>query len=366
MASSPARIPLRRRIAYAAIVAVALLMVCEGALRLRAWMRYGTTGDISDALLVRDRESGLLVPRPGAALHGSTIDIRINSLGFRGDEIERVKPARTLRIACLGASTTFCAEVSSNRATWPARLQARLQALYPQVRVEVINAGVPAYTAEESLRNLRHRVLPLGPDLVIYYEANNEIARDTETLAARQGLQVNDESGFVATLSKASLLFNLTYKNIAIRARGDGDHAIASIPRDLPARFIGLLDSMATELQQRDVPLVLSTFVVKYRRTQDHPTQIANADVAFYYMPWMSIDGLLDAMDVYNQAIVDFAGRRQLGVVDNRDAIPPDANHFRDCMHFTDRGADAMADRFLTYLQRSGLIDRALARLGLS
>ena len=26
-------------------------------------------------------------------------------------------------------------------------------------------------------------------------------------------------------------------------------------------------------------------------------------------MPWMSIDGMLDAMDVYNQAILDYARR---------------------------------------------------------
>jgi len=364
LGSSPARLPLRRKIAYTAILVAALLVACEAALRIRAWMRYGTAGEVSDVLLVRDVGSGLLIPRPGLAVRGSKIDIRINSLGFRGEEIERVKPARTLRIACLGASTTFCAEVSSNRATWPARLQARLQALYPQVAVEVINAGVPSYTAEESLQNLRQRVLPLRPDLVIYYEANNEIARDTESVAARAGFHVKKDSGFVANLTKASLFFDLAYKNIAIRTRGDGEHAVTTIPRDLPNRFIGVLDTMAAELGQRDVPLVLSTFIVKYRRTQNHQTQVANADVAFYYMPWMSVDALLDAVDIYNQAIVDFAGRRHLDIVDNRDSIPPDADHFRDCMHLTDRGAEAMADRFLTYLQRSGLIDRVLARLG--
>ena len=47
----------------------------------------------------------------------------------------------------------------------------------------MINAGVPGYVVTESLKNLEHRVLPLEPDLVIYYEANNDMAIDTRALA---------------------------------------------------------------------------------------------------------------------------------------------------------------------------------------
>ena len=107
---------------------------------------------------------------------------------------------------------------------------------------------------------------------------------------------------------------------------------------------------MRAELAAKDVPFVLSTFIVKYRRSQDRATQIKNADVEFYYMPWMSIDGMLDAMDVYNQAILDYATRAGLPVVDDREAVPADADHFSDCMHFLDKGAEAMADRFARYL----------------
>jgi hypothetical protein len=46
---------------------------------------------------------------------------------------------------------------------------------------------------------------------------------------------------------------------------------------------------------------------VKFRPNQPREVQIANADVEFYYMPWMSIDGMFDAMDTYNQAILDYA-----------------------------------------------------------
>ena len=76
----------------------------------------------------------------------------------------------------------------------------------------------------------------------------------------------------------------------------------------------------------------------------------------------MSIDGMLDAMDTYNQAILDYAAERHLPVVDDRDAVPPDADHFSDCMHFVDKGAEAMADRFYRSLRDSDVLRRAIAK----
>jgi lysophospholipase L1-like esterase len=328
------------------------LLIGEGGLRLRAWMKYGSAATgVRDPMLVHDPVADLWTPRPGYEVKGSKIHIKINSLGFRGDEFERTKPPGTFRIVALGASTTFSSEVSSNQATWTHRLQDKLRAMHPGRRIEVINAAVGGYVAADNLKNLKHRVLPLDPDLVIYYEANNEIVRDTRELAIARGVLregAGATPGWAKAISRVSLMFDLFYKNIAIWARsGDsGGAKIDRVPPELPSRFIGVLDEMRAVLAERDVPFVLATFIVKYRRDQDRATQIANADVAFYYMPWMSIDGMLDAMDVYNQAIVDFGARAGLQVVDDRFAIPPDAEHFTDCMHLADKGNEAMAERF--------------------
>ncbi|HUL71523.1 MAG TPA: SGNH/GDSL hydrolase family protein [Vicinamibacterales bacterium] len=365
---APVTIPARRKLLYAFVLVVLALLLCEGALRVRAWIRYGSAATgVRDPMLVYDRDADLYVPRPGYEVKGAKIHIKINSLGFRGDEFARAKPPGTVRIACLGASTTFCAEVSSNQATWTARLQQKLRQAYPGVNIEVVNAAVGGYVASDNLKNLRHRVLPLDPDLVIYYEANNEIVHDTQALAAREGLIRADgarQSPFVAAMSKYSVLFDLTYKNLAIVSRSrasQGQRTLDRVPRDLPDHFISELDQMRADLAARNVPMLLSTFIVKYRRDQDRGTQIKNADVAFFYMPWMSIDGMLDAMDVYNQAILDYGARANVPVVDDRAAIPPDADHFSDCMHLLDPGAEAMADRFMRFLGSSGLIDRIVS-----
>ena len=359
------QLSLGRKLLFSTITLGLVLLLCEGAVR--GWIRYGGTGaSVRDPMLTYDPAAGLYVPTPGYEVKGAKIHIKINSLGFRGDEFARIKPANTIRVAVLGASTTFNAEVSSNDATWPHRLQELLQADYPGIRVEVVNAAVGGYVAADNLKSLRSRVLPLSPDLVIYYEANNEIVRDTRELALQQGLITSGgRSPFVTALSKYSLMFDLAYKNATIMAAGRSGptRKLDRVPANLPDRFIGQLDEMRVELERKGTPLMLSTFLVKYRRNQDRSAQIANADVAFYYMPWMSIDGMLDAMDVYNQAILDYAGRVHLPVVDDREAIPPDAAHFTDCMHLADEGTLAMAERFHRYLRDHHTMEPLVDRL---
>ena len=355
------QIPLGRKLLYTSVVAVMLLAVCEGGLRVRAWRRYGSAAaGVRDPMLTYSPQADLYVPKPGYEVKGRSIHIKINSLGFRGDDFTPEKRPNAFRIVALGASTTFSAEVSSNHAMWTHRLQEKLQAAYPLERIEVINAAVPGYVAADNLKNLEHRVLPLDPDLVLYYEANNEIVKDTRELAIREGLidaSGRRQPGWVSALSEVSLLCDLAYKNLAILVRSrEGGRRIDEVPADLPAHFIGQLEEMRVTLAERDVPLVLSTFIVKYRRDQDRSTQIANADVAFFYMPWMSIDGLLDAMDVYNDAIVTYGNRAGLLVVDDRFVIPPDAEHFSDCMHLLDEGNEVMAERFSRALVAAGKI----------
>src|SRR5260370_23692448 len=162
-------ISLRRKLLYLSICICVVLVFSECALRLRAWLKYGSSGGLSDSLMIRDANLGMNIPRPGVEIKGRNIWIKVNSLGFRGEEIEPQKPAGTIRIACLGASTTFCGEVSSNEATWPAQLERILQKDHPDVKIQVINAGVGGEIASHCLQKPQQRGPPLQPDLVIYY-----------------------------------------------------------------------------------------------------------------------------------------------------------------------------------------------------
>ena len=177
----------RKQMAFvAAIILVAgglLALGAEGLVRLRQWAKYGTAAPLDSTFRVEVR-TGLRVPdRAKVASH-----VRINSLGFRSPELDDPKPPGTIRLAFLGASTTYSAEVSSNEATWPHLVWQALEKARPGVRFDYLNAAVPGYTTEASLRNLLLRVKPLQPDVIVFYEATNDVALDTRHLARPRGI----------------------------------------------------------------------------------------------------------------------------------------------------------------------------------
>lgn len=363
-ASNPRRKRSKKRIAFLIGLQLLLLVLgLEGALRVRAWKRFGTPkARIADAYLSKTDDFPYLVPIPGAALEGDFVSLHINSLGFRGEEFPLEKQPGELRIACLGASTTFCAEASSDEQTWPAKLQADLSARYPDRLIRVINAGIPGYCIEHSAENLRRRVLPLQPDLVILYHAYNDIIDDSRAIAAAAGLV--DEAEPAVTLgdrlSDISVLYTVASKNLAIRSGGKQPSAstqqLNALPDEMPDHFISELAAIHAELKARDIQLVLSTFITKFRPSQPPEVQRANADITAIYMPWMSMEMLNESFADYNAAIRAFAKTHQLPIVLDTDSIPADGEHFADCIHFTDAGSALMAQRFANFLVERELV----------
>jgi lysophospholipase L1-like esterase len=104
------------------------------------------------------------VPRPGYPSH--------DSRGFRNPELAEPKREGSLRIACLGASTTYGHELLAEEA-WPAQLERLLRA--DGLDVEVVNAGVPGWVSRETVISLEERVLAVEPDVVVVYQGRNEL-----------------------------------------------------------------------------------------------------------------------------------------------------------------------------------------------
>ena len=361
--SSRPKTHLLRKLGLALTVTLVGLVLLEGLVRLRAQFLYGTPASaITEVLLEHDDGLNMPLPRKGKSLVAKRISIDINSFGFRSDEITREKPAGTIRIACLGGSTTFCAEASSNQATWPLRLGEMLQAQHPGQKIEVINGAIPGCSLASSLENLRQRVLPLDPDIVIVYHAHNDMKLDTRKLARAHGLVkegAEHRGGLLAGLGRYSLLANLLQKNLSIvYAKDEGSSAkLESLPPDLGGRFTGLLGEMHDLVAERDIDLVLSIFVAKIRPEQTHEQQLANAGLSLFYMPWLSVDQLVEGLELYNRAIVDFG--REHGVPVLLDAsIPADSEHYVDGIHMTDAGCERMAERFAAHIETLGLIER--------
>jgi lysophospholipase L1-like esterase len=331
-----------RKLAISCVAFAVLLLGVEGAARVRQKVKYGTFGQVQE--FATDPQSGLLIPVPGR----DTGAIKINSLGFRGPEIESPKPAGRVRIAFCGASTTYCAEASSNAAVWPARVCVELGAKFPDVTFDYINAGVPGYTLDQSLIALQQRVAPLDPDVILFYEATNDLTRDTRELAQRQGVYTGhaDEDSW---LSRISLAWYLVEKNLVLRGRQQAaTTAVGRVsfePRELSVRFAERLGEFVVLAKNRAKHVALATFAIHARRTQGADEQLQACNTSLYYMPYMTPALLLDGFDEYNRVIRDVARKTNTQLIDVSDVIPGDSAHFADSVHFTDAGCREMASR---------------------
>ena len=129
-----------------------------------------------DHLVVFDPPTGSDRPRfrfpPNST---SAAGLVTNEFGLRGHPLTLAKPPRTVRIAFLGASTTV--GVHKNAFSFPERVEFWLNRYAEtnglDVRFEALNAGREGLNSLDSARILQDELLPLDPDLAVFYEGAN-------------------------------------------------------------------------------------------------------------------------------------------------------------------------------------------------
>ena len=112
------------------------------------------------------------------------LEARFNSLGFIGSEFRYPKPSDTVRIACLGGSTT--------QAGYPEMLQKILNTSTNETEAdsptyEVLNFGLSGWTSAHSLVNFVLNVRDFAPDLVVIHHGWNDMELATLSAANFRG-----------------------------------------------------------------------------------------------------------------------------------------------------------------------------------
>ncbi|MEO6709189.1 MAG: SGNH/GDSL hydrolase family protein [Planctomycetota bacterium] len=351
--AAPARKPrtsVARKLALSLGVLAALLLLLELAVRARQYVKHGTLGTMHQ--FVHDPASDLDIPPPGRV----TANFAINELGFRGPLVEMPKPAGRLRLAFLGASTTFCAEATSEENTWPARVAAAAALQRAEGSVDYVNAGVGGYLIEQVRQGLERRVAQLQPDVIFIYEATNDLTKDTRELAIAQDVYSghSDEDSW---LSRVSLVWYLVEKNMLLRSRKigavDKRGNVRFEVRELSRNYRARIESLCDAAKARSKLVVLMTFSTQARREQDPARQFEACNTSFYYMPYMTPELLLDGFDDYNRVLREVAAEKGVLLLDVALAVPGDRRHFNDSVHFTDAGCAAFADAVIRGLQAS-------------
>jgi lysophospholipase L1-like esterase len=343
------RLPVWQRSGVLALTVLAicavLLLLAEAGVRIQAKIERGGFWGIEQTYTL-DPASGLRIPVPG----GHFGPIVINSFGFRSPEISEDKPPGRLRIAFLGGSTTYCAEVSSNEMTWPHLVWKALHERWPGLDLDYINAGVPGYTTPSLLQALEKRVARFKPDVIVIYEATNDLSFNSGRLAREQGLThaVLPEVDDLNWLTRHSRLALLIQKNLQIiRQQRLADDAPGKLRLDTPwldAEFRRDYTNLVEASEKVARIVVTVTFAHRLRGEQTREQQAA-LSTALYYMPYMTIDDFLTGFSHYNQVIREVAGSHHALLVGGEDTIPADDKHFADYVHLTDAGSEAQARR---------------------
>jgi lysophospholipase L1-like esterase len=347
-------------ITIAAIVLV--LLGAEGVVRLRQMLKYGSAKVFEDYYTV-DPKLKLRVP----VANFSSGRISINSLGFRGPELVVPKPPGTVRLAFLGASTTFCAEVSGNEYVWPHLVTASLSRKFSEAKFDYVNGSLPGYTMDSLLKNLQHRVAPLRPDVIVIYEVSNNLSGEMRELAAKRGIISDSKIKEFSWPGRYSLLWNLVEKNLRIlvsqRAAESGQERLEVDVRTLGSEYRQALTQLVRAAQRSAKLVAVATFSIQLRRDQSPEQEMRASASAFFYMPFATPRLLIEGYERYNQIVREVALETGAFLIEGENDVPGDSNNFTDTVHFTNAGSKAMAERVTRALLSSPELGRlVLAR----
>jgi lysophospholipase L1-like esterase len=131
------------------------------------------------------------------------VEVSVNTLGFRGPETTRAKPAGIRRVLLIGDSTVYGHGVAQE-ATFASRLN---ESLGPMI--EVINLGVPGYSTEQSINLLELRGWSLEPDLLVvaslWSDNNFDAFIDKDLLSERSAFEHSAAAGVSRVLQRSAL-----------------------------------------------------------------------------------------------------------------------------------------------------------------
>jgi hypothetical protein len=230
-----------------------------------------------------------------------------------------------------------------------------------------VNCGSGGFRTLHSFRSLKARVMPLEPDVMVFYGATNDLTVASQKRASADGLWSKEENDSPEA-GQFSMTIYLIEKNIRhlLRTREGARELLECDPRELSPVFEEDLANLVRFAQEEDLVVALVTFSVWIRHDQTPEQQDEAADPARFFMPFLDARGLLAGYDEFNRVIREVAAREGTILIEGEDRIPGDAEHFRDTVHFSDPGLRIQADRVLEGLLAApafqALLDERRAR----
>jgi hypothetical protein len=305
--------------------------------------------------------------------------LRTNAFGWRGADIAVTKPPQTVRIAFVGASTTvgFHAEPYSYPEVAGLWLQRWADVRHPGLRVETINAGREAVNSRSIQAIVRQELVPVEPDLVVYYEGANQFwpadyiwtplprrvsGKAYSVLSAYSALGRRLESAMTLLRGPGSEPFKPGIKvnwPPALNEQ-DPDLAYPDLPIQLP-RILSDVDTIRRALDAEGSALVMTSFewlVHPGMMLDPQRDAVLFAYLNTKYFPF-SYAHMRRFLDFQNRVFRKYAASHGLDFIDFAAQYPQDPRLFDDAIHMTRAGV-----RMQAWIMFNGLvpiIERRLA-----
>jgi lysophospholipase L1-like esterase len=294
-----------------------------------------------------------------------------NRYGYRGEPFERPKPEGIYRIFALGGSTTFGASLSPQEA-YPAQLQRVLREDYGYTNIEVVNAGVSAYSSADSLANLAYHVLDDEPDMIIVYDNINDVRARLVAPEDYSGLNLQRGIWSPESLARDLSPFVLI-RFIQIQlGLADNPNNIESIATSKDVvRCTFQLNEMCEELGVPAQEVLDANPPIYFERNLRNMVAIAeanNVDVLFatwaYYSGETPLGNILtqayvrNAADEHNDILRSLASELEIPLIDFAVTVPVNGEFWQDGMHMTAAGTAEQARQFAAFLVENDLLPK--------
>lgn len=266
-------------------------------------------------------------------------DVRINSLGFRTDEISRKSPMEK-RILCLGDSVTFGYWVNQDE-PWPQVLQKMYQ--NRGINATVINAGVPGYSTFQSLEQWRLKGKNLQPDVVILGYCLNDATERYSKVASYGGddifLGVDTSQALpsIQRLLRRSALYRYIKLKLQKSAKLEETYSVRRLFDDPLAppikgaweRNSQEIIALKDEIEREGKKLLVVIF-------------------PYFFQFFLKENG-----EVHNRRILSFCEKNKIDCI---DLFPVFASHLKDNLfldgnHFTPAGHRLVANTIFEFLE---------------
>lgn len=299
-----------------------------------------------------------------------------NRFGWRGSQIKLHKPANTIRIAAVGASTTVGGH--SLPFSYPEFLQYWLN-LWSQeqgynVNFEVINTGREGLNSNDLVKVVHYELLPLDIDYIIYYEGSNQFHPETVVSFPPEFTMGQPPPGLVPNLNNVdsndkSILDVLSeYSAIAARARSIVEIFLVTgkePPKPeqtffLPAgqnemnpdrkhvrdaldlrRIQNDLDAIRQDAEANNIKMVMTTFTwFVYPGMVLDPQRHRNLYSYLNRVYWpISYENMRRAADYQNRVFRRWAADNRVPLIDVAGQMPKQPDLFDDAIHNTYLGS---------------------------